>query len=481
MLRVRVLGGVSATCDGRLTPEPGSRRAVALLGWLALHPGLRSRAEVAAALWPDVVDASARQSMRSALWSLRQVLPDEALLTTRDRVGLHADVDVDVREFDALVAAGDVAAALDVDAGELLAGLDDEWALIARDEHRARVGALLRGLVDTTDDRRQAVAWARRAVELDPLSEESARLLMTSLAAAGDNPAALAVYRTLGDRLRRALRVSPAEETWRLAESIRTRAAAGPATRTRAGLLPLVGRDRELAALAAAWTATRAGHGGMALVHGEPGIGKTRLIAQLVETAGAATVAVGAAPELPGPPLALWVDVCGALLRRLDHLPNAPWVAALAPLLPAHVPPDPVVVAPALEQARLAEAVVALITECARREPVLLVIEDVHAADDASLAMLAHVVRRAAEGRTLVVVTRRTRPRRDRLDALEQASRQNGLLRTDIALVRLDTRAIARLARLVGELDDAAVGAVVRGADGSPLLAVEAARALAGI
>ena len=113
MLRVRVIGGVTAEVDGRVLEPPASRRAWALLGWLALHPGLHSRADVTARLWPDVLDSSARQSLRSALWSLRSVLDDTArgaLVTSRDRIGLRddvdIDVDIDVRRFATDVKAG---------------------------------------------------------------------------------------------------------------------------------------------------------------------------------------------------------------------------------------------------------------------------------------------------------------------------------------------------------------------------------------
>jgi hypothetical protein len=140
VLRVRLVGRIAAAVDGREVPEPASRRAWTVLAWLALHPGLHSRAEVAARLWPDVPDASARQSMRSALWSLRQVLDhQDVLTTTRDRVGLSADTEVDALEFERLLDEGDVEAAVLVGEGELLPGIDDEWALVARDEHRQRL------------------------------------------------------------------------------------------------------------------------------------------------------------------------------------------------------------------------------------------------------------------------------------------------------------------------------------------------------
>src|ERR671929_1834663 len=74
MLRVRLLGELQADVDGRPVQPPASRRAWSLLGWLALHPGEHPRASVAARFWPDVLDASARASLRSAAWALRRAL-----------------------------------------------------------------------------------------------------------------------------------------------------------------------------------------------------------------------------------------------------------------------------------------------------------------------------------------------------------------------------------------------------------------------
>jgi DNA-binding SARP family transcriptional activator/tetratricopeptide (TPR) repeat protein len=492
VLRIRLLGGVHAEADGRSVPTPSSRRAWALLGWLALHPGMHSRADVAARLWPDVVDNSARQSMRSALWSLRAVLDDiapHALITTRDRVGLADDVVVDIREFDRLLAAARPAEAVAAGAGTLLAGIDDEWAMVARDEHRERLGAALRVLsagARADRDHGAAVEWSRRAVTLDPLSEDATRALMAALAAAGDRPAALAAYQRLAERLRRELRLAPSEPTWRLAERIRTQPAPAPAavidrpTRARPVALPLVGRTPEVAALRAAWDAASDGAGGFVTVHGEPGIGKSRLANEVAELAarGGAWVVAGAASDVPGPPLTPWIEVCGALARRLGELPAHPWVSALAPLLPARLPAETGTRPPDVAQARLFEGVVALLEECCDRAPVLLLLEDLHAADEASLALLAYVVRRAASQRLLVIATRRERPVRDRLSVLEQGQRQGGTMRADVALGPLEDDAVSHLARASGAPSDDAVARVVAVAEGNALLAVAAAHAL---
>lgn len=488
MLRIRLVGGVAVEVDGRPIPRPASRRAWALLAWLALHPGLHSRAGVAAKLWPDVVDSSARQSMRSALWSLRQVL-DEAgvdlLVSTRDRVGLNADAEVDVLRFAADLSAGRRGEAVEIGEGDLLAGVDDEWAMVARDAHRERLIAALGELARESNDHVAAVGWARRAVALDPLSEEAARALMTRLASSGDRPAALAVYQRLAERLRRELRVPPSEPTWRLAEEIRTGSDAAPPAakprRTGVRALPLVGRRVELEALREAWAAAADGVGGLAIVHGDAGIGKTRLVNELAELSrrGGGRLAVGSPPDLAGEAFTPWVEVCAGLVRQLDVLPVAPWVDALAPLVPTLVPSAGRSAAPPdLEQTRLSESVVALLEASALSGPVLLVIEDLHAADEASLAVLSHVARRVSDRRVLIVGTRRERPLRDRLATLEQSHRQRGTLRADVALGPLGGHAVSRLARSVGELSDDAVDQVVDVADGNALLAVEVSRAL---
>src|ERR1044071_896602 len=100
MLRVRVLGELEL--DG-LTP-PASRRARALLAYLALNPGPQPRGALAARFWPDVLDESARTSLRGALADVRRVV-GEHLVAGRETAGLE-HVWGDATEFDLLIAAG---------------------------------------------------------------------------------------------------------------------------------------------------------------------------------------------------------------------------------------------------------------------------------------------------------------------------------------------------------------------------------------
>src|SRR5882757_4583127 len=119
---IRVLGEIAIEFDGVAVPLPASWRAVALLGWLAVHPGPRPRSEIAASLWPDCLDVSARKSARTALWSLRLALGEHAdavLETSTSRIGLR-NASVDLRRFEHHVIAGRVDDALALASGELL-------------------------------------------------------------------------------------------------------------------------------------------------------------------------------------------------------------------------------------------------------------------------------------------------------------------------------------------------------------------------
>src|SRR3954447_16826284 len=142
MLRVRVLGGLALEADGRPLPVPASRPARELLAWLALHPGRHPRLELAMRFWPDVLETSARASLRTTLHELRRAIGPERRVVDRETVGL-APAWVDALEVERLAGAGRAEEALALCAGDALVGFERDWASAARDEHRERVGALL--------------------------------------------------------------------------------------------------------------------------------------------------------------------------------------------------------------------------------------------------------------------------------------------------------------------------------------------------
>ncbi len=228
MLQVRVLGELELELAGEPIEPPRRGPARSLLGWLALHPGPHARSTVAGRLWPNVLDTSARASLRTSLSALRAAIGGAALAADRAHVGL-ADVWVDVREFERLRAAGRAEEALALCRGELLAGLDEDWVLAARDAHRDAQAELLAALARDRADRGDpdaAVVLARRRAALDPLDESAHCDLMRLLADAGDRAGALAANERFAERLRRQLGVAPSPVTRELVAALR----AGPSS-----------------------------------------------------------------------------------------------------------------------------------------------------------------------------------------------------------------------------------------------------------
>ncbi len=209
MLRVRLLGEMTFEVDDGQLELPSSRRARSLLGVLALERRTHPRGQLAARFWPDVLDESARTSLRSALSALRRALgadADRYLLCTRDAVALAGPdrVWTDIDEFDRRLGEGRLEDALELCRGDLLEDLEDDWVYERRDEHRARVLALLERMAADAQgagNLAAALALTRRQIALDPLSEDAHRELIRRLVASGDRSAALSVIEDLVEQI----------------------------------------------------------------------------------------------------------------------------------------------------------------------------------------------------------------------------------------------------------------------------------------
>ena len=203
MLRISLLGPLRLEVDGVELPPPSSRRARLLLAMLALERRSHSREALAARLWPDVLDESARVSLRTALVRLRSAIGPEAdrfLDASRDNVALAGPDEVwtDVGELDRRLRAGELEAALELAGEELLTGLEDDWVYERRDELRQRLFDAVgkrAAEVEAAGDLQGAVRLTRRQTDLDPLAEGPHRDLIRRLAASGDRAAALAAVR----------------------------------------------------------------------------------------------------------------------------------------------------------------------------------------------------------------------------------------------------------------------------------------------
>lgn len=246
----------------------------------------------------------------------------------------------------------------------------------------------------------------------------------------------------------------------------------------------MIGRDAALAQLSSLLGRARAGQGGLALVQGEAGIGKTRLVEALATRAARDDVLLvwGRAWEAGGAP-AYWplVEVLRGLLR-LDALKGPALerrratlsllLPELAPLSDASVPPLPA------REARFAlmDALVGALCDAAREAPLLVLLEDMHAADVDSLLALELLAAQARASRALVVVTARPMP----LDEAGPGAVLARLLRVShaIGLERLSRDEVqVFLAQVLGkEPSEEAVAALHRTSEGNPLFLTELSR-----
>ncbi len=508
MIEVSLLGPPRVERDGALLAFD-TRKAVALLAHLALTGRPRPRDTLADLLWPGSDPDRARGALRRTLTSLRNAIGPESLETTRDHVvlrkGPHLSVDVD--RFRALRAAGDVAAAVDLARGQLLEGFAVRDAPDFEDWVRAESDALSRELAgalaelttaaETSGDAAAALRQARRWLDLDPLHEPAHRALIRLHARAGDRAAALTQYRECVRTLSRELGVPPLAETTALYDAVNAgtfdpvpapppRGATAPVAVP--VLPPFVGRAGPVQALLDAYRDVAA-DGRVAVVEGEPGIGKSRLVEEVLSAValGDAAMVIRAHEDESGLAYAPLVD---ALRSRLRH--GAAWLggvgdgslAEASRLLPELIDVRPAAPAPGPADGRGAEARFlaglwdVLVAAVDGGRPGVLVVEDVQWADDATVSLVSYALRRLAGRRLLLVLTWRTPSEHPlRRAALEAVRSGCGV---QCRLDRLPPEAVTEMVRhsRPGEQDPVLAQRLWERTEGVPLLLVEYLRSL---
>lgn len=461
-LALKLLGGFTIAVGDRAVAAPAGRKTQALLAYLALHPGQpQPRDKLAALLWAGTAPQQARNSLRQALFAIRKTLlatTPQCLLIDADVVALNPGiVDLDVVGFERAVAAGspeDLDRALTLYQGELLDGFAvpeaafEAWLFAERDRLREvaldGTGRLLAHLA-AHGPLDRAVQVAGRMLALDPLRESAHRTLMELYVRQGRRSAAIKQYQNLTVLLRRELDVAPEMATTQLYEDVlrarrtprgapSTAAAGAPATPATtatgpvegrdvapraavtpprfAPAAPLVGRDQELARLRYALHDALGGRGGAVAVIGEAGIGKTRLVEALalegLEKGGA--VLIGRAHEseriLPFAPWVAAVREAGLTAGGAPAGLDVAWRDELARLFP-ELGPGVRISIESEDYLRLFEALVQLLARVAAAHPIVLVLEDLHWADELSVRLVGFFARRIARLPILLVVTTR--------------------------------------------------------------------------
>lgn len=466
-IEVRLLGRFSVRVAGQEIPEQAwqRRKARQLFKCLLSRPFRRiTRDEVIDALWPDSSPDAAAKTLRSTLHALRSVLRTsestvaDIFLMDDGVLAVHQDADiwVDADAFETMLQhAADEPDPLKwlEEADQLWTGeylpddLYEEWSRVRRDMLQRRGIELQFQLTSArlaTGNVDGAVGALRRVLQIDSCSERATVALMKLMGAHGRRPEALRAYEDLVAELARidaepeastrelrarivegqvpateALSMSVRVDTGASSEVVKPGAKRTPAPPFPAYLFPeprmLIGRSSELSALSALVAEARAGCR-MAMLGAPAGSGKSTLIGQLVRRArdsGFATLAGGAYEQQAVIPLGPFRDaLADALLSlpaawvRTELEPVIPELATLVPSLASYL-----AVAPSsdetLDQARIFGAIEQCLRTLSSHWPLVLCIEDLHAADPSTLDCLRFLSRRVHRLPLLLVVSLR--------------------------------------------------------------------------
>ncbi|MEV4629860.1 BTAD domain-containing putative transcriptional regulator [Micromonospora sp. NPDC049523] len=261
------------------------------------------------------------------------------------------------------------------------------------------------------------------ATKMAPFHEPVQASLISTLGAAGRQAEALSAFRILQDRLSDELGIDPGPALQAAyLQVLRQAPASSPevVTEGRAGGAPagkaagLIGRAEELAVLRQSTEAALTGSTGLAVVEGEPGVGKTRLLEEAADVAGQRGARVVWASCLEGdgtPSMWPWEQALTVVVDSLPASAREKWLASeLGGLLESRNDDGPPVVSGGRAQFRLFEQVVTVIGQAAAERPILLVLDDLQWADAASLQLLGHLVGRLPTGTAIIGALRDRAP-----------------------------------------------------------------------
>ena len=481
-----------------------TRKAVALLAYLAATGETHRRDFLAALLWPEHDQSHALGALRRTLSALKKAVGPECLIITRDEIGTHDGcMRFDVGEYQQLLAASQTHNHTTIETcpgcvpllekaiahyrGDFMDGFTlrdssrfDDWQFFQADALRSQHAGALQKLSSAFSSQGKydrAITYARRWLALDQLREEAHQELMKIYAMAGQRNAALRQYRECVRILDEELSVAPLEETTELYQTILENRFPIPDAKlelqplsptipslsitrddtSTASELPLVGRTWELDTLLKAYfESPNRGH--FFVLEGEAGIGKTRLAGEFLELVRRNNAQVIAAQCYKGESQLAYgpiIDGLRSCLNRKDPSSGAPalpghWAREAARLVPEMDNTFPnLPAAPSLEgpgaQSHFFEGLRQMVLEvCLEGMSGVLFLDDLHWADEATLDFLTYVVRRLAGSPVFILVTWHTAdvPPGHRLRDLLSDSQRSGYA-TSLNLERLKASDLA--------------------------------------
>ncbi|HEU4681137.1 MAG TPA: AAA family ATPase [Gemmatimonadales bacterium] len=507
MILCRTLGPVELSVDGGpAPPELLWRKHLALLVYLARSPRRgRTREHLIGLLWGDRGEAAARHSLSEALRLIRLHAGEGSVDVTVGQVRLRPEsVQLDVDRLEELAAAGDWAAAAELVSGVFLEGFAlaeasefEDWLAAERELWARRGVEVLLGCAEThaqVGKVEEALGCAERALGLQPTSEAALRCSLRCRTLAGDRAGALALFERFHDRLTQELGVEPSEETRSLMERLRRERAprADAQTEHAAGIPevrpPLEGRGLELRRLLE--TVAKSARGPRAVllvVEGEAGMGKTRLLDELLTRLRLDGTPVAAARAVEADRAEPW---SGVLALARGGLIEAPGVsagppaalAAFAEVLPEWSERFRGAVS-AGQPYPFGRALAEVIRAAVEEQPVVIAVDDAQWLDQDSALSLGAILRDLAATPLTVVLAIAPYPPRPEFDEL-RVKIGHELGGDTVRLRVLDRAALRHLAeRMLPGYDPVALERVVRrvatDSSGLPLLAVELLRAVA--
>ena len=506
-MEFRILGPLEAI-EGGCPVELGGPKQRALLALLVLSANrVVSSDALIEALWEEQPPEKAQKALHVLVSQLRKALGGERIVTRAPGYLLLVEEgELDLERFEALVAAGRV--------DELREGLAlwrgpplAEFAYVRFAQ--AEIGRL-EGLRQAALEQRieleiaagehaSLVGELESLVAEHPVRERLRGQLMLALYRSGRQAEALAVYQDARRHLVEELGIEPGKPLRELHQAILRQdtaldlaaAAVEPAAEQRRGVF--VGRAPELAQLLAGLADAFAGDGRLFLLSGEPGIGKSRLADELISQARAqgARVLIGRCWEAGGAPAYWpWVQSLRAYVKESDSAVLRSQLAAGATDL-AQILPELRQLFPDLPQPssydsegarfRLFDATAEFLRNASHSQPIVLVLDDLHAADTPSLLLLQFLTRQLGSTRMLIIGAYRDVdpvPGPQLSALLAEVVREPVTRR--LTLVGLSKQAVGEYV----DLSDASIAsaelaaALYEGTEGNPLFVAEAVRLL---
>jgi predicted ATPase/DNA-binding SARP family transcriptional activator len=295
MLGIKTFGGISILKDGVEIKDLGSRKAEALLVYLAVEGGQHPRTVLAAMFWPESSEERAARSLRVTLSALRKIF-DSYLEISRTSAGIKntAAIQVDVLELEERLSSNNIDLALELYHGDFLSGFHipdslefEDWRLLEQERYRRLVSEALHASISSKLNHGEIPAGlelSRHLLKLDPLDELAHQQHMMLLALDGQRSAALFQYAQFSKLLQSELGVEPSEATqdlfYQISSGVRLSKAISiqPKHNLPAQHTSFIGREKELAQIGKMMEDP---HCRLITLTGPGGIGKTRLALQV--------------------------------------------------------------------------------------------------------------------------------------------------------------------------------------------------------